>query len=57
MEFRISFMVYPLADGEEHALREALQEIVLTEIERRGLYMGPLIIEAVAEVGNGEEIA
>lgn len=52
MEITFSVTVYPI-DGQAAAeLRERLQEIILAEVEARGLYMGPLV--AIEEAADGE---
>lgn len=54
MEITFSVTVYPI-DGQAAAgeLRERLQDLILAEIEARGLYMGPLV--AIEEAADGEE--
>ncbi|MEW6651427.1 MAG: hypothetical protein AB1453_14730 [Chloroflexota bacterium] len=56
-EYQFVFIVYPLNGSQADALREAFQQAILAEIERQGLYMSPLIVEAVKGGGDGEEIS
>lgn len=52
METTFSVTVYPI-DGQAAAdLRERIQELILAEVEARGLYMGPVVIVGV---DDGEE--
>lgn len=57
MEYRFTVTVYHLDNARAAELREAIQEVILEEVEMRDCWMGPVIASAVpAEVGNGEEV-
>ena len=52
MEITFLVNVYPVESWDVvEELRERLQEIILTEVEARGLYMGPVVpVEEVEDV-------
>lgn len=54
-EYKFSVCVYPLHVETVPRLRERLQELILAEIERQGLFCGPVECEVVEqEVTDGQ---